>query len=273
MLVGVDIVAVGKYNKSRFGNTSTFGNGCLSWEFLAKQIQHKGTAMRILPWGGNMATCKLAYMLRSMGAPRNELIWLIDKDSENEFCRFNTRLVEQFPSRKPIEGDSIEAFLYKQDKYLYTSLCLRYQTIFARINQLCEESRIYPIFADPTNVEQCLATREDVLDKMSESQANAFFGVESFAQYQPPLYINPKAYPAVLEPAENGGYNVTVPDIFGGVTCGDDYDSALAMAKDMIAQMLAYAPAQCFPPRTLEKTQQNFPDKIVVMIPVEKRND
>ncbi|MBQ3042299.1 MAG: hypothetical protein IJD47_03785, partial [Clostridia bacterium] len=77
---------------------------------LAKQIQHKGTAMRILPWGGNMATCKLAYMIRSMGASRNELIWLIDKDSENEFCPFNTRLVEQFPSRKPIEGDSIEAF-------------------------------------------------------------------------------------------------------------------------------------------------------------------
>ena len=64
-------------------------------------------------------------------------------------------------------------------------------------------------------------------------------------------------------------YNVTVPDIFGGVTCGQDYEDAINMAKDMIKLMLNEAPGQCFPPKSLEETQRNFPDKLVIMIEVE----
>ena len=37
-------------------------------------------------------------------------------------------------------------------------------------------------------------------------------------------------YPAIFEEDIDGGWNVTVPDIFGGVTCGDDYPSAVNMA-------------------------------------------
>lgn len=77
------------------------------------------------------------------------------------------------------------------------------------------------------------------------------------------------SYPAILtKDEESDGWNVVVPDIFGGVTCGSDYDSAILMAKDMIELMLKEAPSQCFPPKTLEETQNNFPRDIVVMIEV-----
>ena len=46
-------------------------------------------------------------------------------------------------------------------------------------------------------------------------------------------------YPAIFEEAEEGGYNVTVPDIPGAFTCGDDMAEAIFMAEDVIAMMLA----------------------------------
>jgi predicted RNase H-like HicB family nuclease len=76
------------------------------------------------------------------------------------------------------------------------------------------------------------------------------------------------SYPAIFE-KEDEGYNVTVPDIFGGVTCGFSYEDALFMAKDMIMLMLKKAPGQCMPPKSLEETQKNFPNKLIVMIDVE----
>ena len=79
-------------------------------------------------------------------------------------------------------------------------------------------------------------------------------------------------YPAVFE-KENDGYAVTVPDIFGGVTCGDSYEDALKMAEDMVKMMLIEAPGQCFEPKSLEETKKNFPNKIVVMIRVEIDKD
>ena len=80
------------------------------------------------------------------------------------------------------------------------------------------------------------------------------------------------AYPVILEEElvdEEGGINVTVPDIFGGVTCGDDEEDAIYMAKDLIKLMLVEAPGQCFPPKSLEETQSNFPDKKVIIVEVE----
>lgn len=46
-------------------------------------------------------------------------------------------------------------------------------------------------------------------------------------------------YPAIFEEAEEGGYNVKVPDIPGTFTCGDDMADAILMAEDAIAMMLA----------------------------------
>lgn len=45
-------------------------------------------------------------------------------------------------------------------------------------------------------------------------------------------------YPAVFEPAEEGGYNVNIPDIRGCRTCGDSLADAIEMAEDCIEMML-----------------------------------
>mgnify|MGYP002869163113 CR=1 FL=1 len=46
-------------------------------------------------------------------------------------------------------------------------------------------------------------------------------------------------YPAIFEEAEEGGYNVSFPDIPGAFTCGDDMADAIFMAEDAVAMMLA----------------------------------
>ncbi len=48
------------------------------------------------------------------------------------------------------------------------------------------------------------------------------------------------SYTIHLEPAEEGGYVVTVPAIPGVVTEGDTYDEAVAMAKDAILAYVGY---------------------------------
>lgn len=76
-------------------------------------------------------------------------------------------------------------------------------------------------------------------------------------------------YYAIFDEAEEGGYNVTFPDIFGGVTCGDDFDDAVFMAKDLLLTMLTNAKGQCFGPSSKEKMEKLFPDKKLVEIEVE----
>jgi len=47
------------------------------------------------------------------------------------------------------------------------------------------------------------------------------------------------AYPAHLDPAEEGGFIVTFPDFRVGVTQGDDRQEALAQAADLLETMVA----------------------------------
>ena len=56
-------------------------------------------------------------------------------------------------------------------------------------------------------------------------------------------------YYAIFSKADEGGYNVTFPDIFGGVTCGDNLEDAKAMAEDLLRLMLTTAKAQCSAPK------------------------
>lgn len=48
-------------------------------------------------------------------------------------------------------------------------------------------------------------------------------------------------YPAVFHPEEEGGYSVSIPDLDGCYTCGDDLDEALYMAWDACAGWLDLA--------------------------------
>ena len=46
------------------------------------------------------------------------------------------------------------------------------------------------------------------------------------------------AYPAIFAPAEEGGYDVKVPDLPGCRTCGDDLADAIFMAEDAVSMWL-----------------------------------
>lgn len=78
-------------------------------------------------------------------------------------------------------------------------------------------------------------------------------------------------YPALFENNndEDMSVSVTFPDIFGGVTCGKNFDDAMFMAKDLLKILLTTAPAQCENPSTIEQMKCNFPNKQIVMVEVE----
>lgn len=83
-------------------------------------------------------------------------------------------------------------------------------------------------------------------------------------------YVYTVIFDEAKEFAEKG-FNVIVPDMFGGVTCGDSYDDAVFMAKDLIKLMLEEAPNQCNPPSSFEKMKELFPDRKLVQIEVETK--
>ena len=47
-------------------------------------------------------------------------------------------------------------------------------------------------------------------------------------------------YPVVFDKAEEGGFNVSVPDIKGCFTCGDDMAESIEMAADAMEMMLVH---------------------------------
>ena len=77
------------------------------------------------------------------------------------------------------------------------------------------------------------------------------------------------SFPAIFEvDKEDSRYiNVTIPDICGAVTFGDNMDDARYMAKDLLVTMAEYA--QVTTPTSLEQTKANFPDKHVELVEIE----
>lgn len=134
-------------------------------------------------------TCKLEYYIWEMNQEdKSEIIWLIDKDGQNDFNIFDIRAITNFKHLKPVSGDSFEAFEYKTALYLYDRVSLRFETIFRRINELFIKNNVQPIFTDPLNIDECLDIRDDMLEVMSYNRANEFFGVNNHREYKPPVY-------------------------------------------------------------------------------------
>ena len=79
------------------------------------------------------------------------------------------------------------------------------------------------------------------------------------------------SFPAIFEEdAEDPKLiNVTIPDIIGAVTFGEGEEEAMNMAKDLLKSMLEFDYVKNTKPTSLEQTQQNFPDKKIVMVEVE----
>ena len=217
-----------------------------------------------------MTRCKLEYLIKGIEIKdRKRLIFLIDVDNYSDFHRVNTKAIEDFKNAEYDLSDEVNQIFYEVEKEHDIYLREKFKKIFTEINQICIDSNLYPIFKDPSNTEECLKLREDLLRVYDEEDIKRFFGGKSLLDYEPPLLRDVYLYPAVFEKEEEGGYSVTVPDIFGCVTCGDDYEDAVKMAKDVVKMMLEEAPNQCLKPKSLEETRKNFPNDIVVMIKVE----
>lgn len=134
-------------------------------------------------------TCKLEYMMRNFNSDdKKEIIWLIDKDGERDFCSFNIRAFTKFKELKTVPNDSFAALEYKFALYDYERVSLRFESIFRRINELFIKNNIQPIFTDPTNIDECLDIRDDMIEPMSYDRANEFFGVSNYWEYVPPYY-------------------------------------------------------------------------------------
>ena len=217
-----------------------------------------------------MIRCKLEYMIKHIDIKkRKRLVFLFDKDSCFEFHKVNIDRLEKFKNMEPKYGDDVEAILYEVAIDMDKELRNKYKEIFTEINQICVECNTYPIFEDPSNIEDCLVLRKEILKEYDEEVTNKFFNTNSLRDYEPPYLRDVYYYPAVFTKEEDGKYSVTIPDIFGGVTCGDNYNDAFKMAEDMVKMMLTKTPGQCFPPKTLEETKKNFPNNIVVLVKVE----
>ena len=64
-------------------------------------------------------------------------------------------------------------------------------------------------------------------------------------------------------------WNVSIPDVWGAVTCGSSLENARFMAKDLLESIYNLSPKQFGFPTPLEETQKNFPNDLVEQVEVE----
>ena len=120
--------------------------------------------------------------------PRKRLINLFDVESQFHFDEYYIKELENFKNMEVITGDSAEALMYECIKELNEERRKKYEQIFSEINEICINNRTYPIFNAPSNIEECLKIRKEVLHMYEEEEVNAFFYVESIRAYAPPIY-------------------------------------------------------------------------------------
>lgn len=79
------------------------------------------------------------------------------------------------------------------------------------------------------------------------------------------------SYPAIFrkDKTDDGWWNVSFPDLWGGVTCGNSFEDAIIMAKDLLRCLFDEMPNQFDSPTSLEETQSNFPDDLILLIETE----
>ena len=136
-----------------------------------------------------MRRCKLEYMIRNIPLiPRKRLINLFDVESQFHFDEYYIKELENFKNMEVITGDSAEALMYECIKEINEERQKKYEQIFSEINEICINNKTYPIFNAPSNIEECLKIRKEVLHMYKEEEVNAFFNVESIRDYTPPIY-------------------------------------------------------------------------------------
>jgi hypothetical protein len=134
-------------------------------------------------------TCKLEYMMRNFNSDdKKEIIWLIDKDGYNDFNSYNIREVINFKHEKSATKNEFANRWYELELASYNNTSFRFKYIFTRINEIFIANNVCPIFTDPSNIDECLDIREDMIMPMSYNRANEFFGVSNYREYVPPKY-------------------------------------------------------------------------------------
>jgi len=133
-----------------------------------------------------MDRSKLEYMIKNLPEHKKwEFQEQVDPDGSYEFDDSTVKFLKNPDTQDPfillavpnyMDPASIEAY---KEKYVKK---------FEKINAMCIENKIYPFFKNPKDLAESEETREDICEQEHESILNAFFGVERFRDYNPPIY-------------------------------------------------------------------------------------
>ena len=79
------------------------------------------------------------------------------------------------------------------------------------------------------------------------------------------------SFPAIFSKEKEGGFSVDFPDIIACVTCGDNMEDAIYMAKDVLKLMIETNGnnAQKSKPSDINELRKKFPNDIIKMIEIE----
>ena len=126
------------------------------------------------------------YVFRNCGEDKWwELKETVDLENKYEF----NFLIVKFLKNPDTTDENILIAIPNYENSVNIEECKqKYIKIFKRINALCIECKIYPFFKNPSDLRESEITREDLCRQVPEEKLNNFFGVESFYDYNPPVY-------------------------------------------------------------------------------------
>ena len=133
-----------------------------------------------------MDRSKLEYLLKNLSIKdKNEIIVEIDPDGDYAFGFLVKKFLKNPDSNDPFV---LLALPDPDDPACIEAFKQKYVKQFEKINALCIKHKIYPFFDNPQDLPASELKREDLCCQVHESWINEFFGVESFYDYNPPVY-------------------------------------------------------------------------------------
>lgn len=79
------------------------------------------------------------------------------------------------------------------------------------------------------------------------------------------------SYPAIIrrDQEDPSWWNVSIPDVWGAVTCGTSFENAVEMGRDLLKTLSKTSKISFGAPTPIEETKANFEGEIVVPIEVD----
>ena len=133
-----------------------------------------------------MERCKLEYIIKNLPEyKKREFIEAVDPNGDYDFDPMAVEFLRQPDTKDPFILLAVPNYM---DPAFVEAYKQKYVKKFEEINEMCIKNRIHPFFKNPSDVVESEATREELCELEEESVLNAFFGVESFRDYNPPVY-------------------------------------------------------------------------------------